>query len=161
MTAQLPSRNTLQKIIETANEIITVNNGTNEDISKNDTNKIIGLYDYLNDDLASPSVVKALAEFALAAHEQEPVAWQWQNHGQWHVTNDEERARDLAWDGVEVLPLYTHPAPVPAVPDEWRSSLQELVKAMRDYEMYVDEPAPYKHREMMRRAEALLNGCKS
>lgn len=45
--------------------------------------------------------------------------------------------------------------------DEWRSSLQELVKAMRDYEMDVGEPAPYKHREMMRRAEALLNGSKS
>lgn len=59
----------------------------------------------------------AMARALLPAQEQEPVAWQWQNHGQWHVTNDEERARDLAWDGVEVLPLYTHPAPVPAVPD--------------------------------------------
>ena len=52
-------------------------------------------------------------------------------------------------------------APVPAVPDDWRNSLQELLKAMRDYEMDVGEPAPYKHREMMRRAEALLNGGKS
>lgn len=45
--------------------------------------------------------------------------------------------------------------------DEYRNSLQELVKAMRDYEMDVGEPAPYKHRAMMKRAEALLNGGKS
>lgn len=36
----------------------------------------------------------------------DPVAWTWQHLKQWHVTNDEERARDLAWDGVKVEPLY-------------------------------------------------------
>ena len=46
----------------------------------------------------------------------EPVAWQWFHLNQWHVTNDEERVRDLAWDGVKVMPLYTAP-PDPAVPD--------------------------------------------
>ena len=34
--------------------------------------------------------------------------------------------------------------------------LRELVKAMRDYEMDVDEPSPERHRAMMARAEALL-----
>lgn len=38
----------------------------------------------------------------------EPVAWTWQHLKQWHVTNDEERVRDLAWDGVKVEPLYRH-----------------------------------------------------
>lgn len=40
----------------------------------------------------------------------EPVAWTWQHVKQWHVTNDEERARDLAWDGVKVEPLYRRAA---------------------------------------------------
>lgn len=40
----------------------------------------------------------------------EPVAWTWQHVKQWRVTNDEERARDLAWDGVKVEPLYRRAA---------------------------------------------------
>lgn len=37
-----------------------------------------------------------------------PVAWQWFYYKQWHVTNDEERARDVARMGnVKVHPLYT------------------------------------------------------
>ena len=48
----------------------------------------------------------------------EPVAWNWQHLKQWHVTNDEERARDLAWDGVKVEPLYRHAQPVPVVSAE-------------------------------------------
>lgn len=50
--------------------------------------------------------------------DREPVAWTWQHLKQWHVTNDEERARDLAWDGVKVDPLYRHAQPVPVVPPE-------------------------------------------
>ncbi|HDY7058849.1 TPA: hypothetical protein RRE93_005818, partial [Klebsiella pneumoniae] len=34
---------------------------------------------------------------------------------QWYVTNDEERARELAWDGVKVEQLYRHAQPVPVV----------------------------------------------
>lgn len=50
---------------------------------------------------------------AIAAFGAEPVAWRWFHLNQWHVTNDEELARDLAWDGVKVIPLYTAPpAPV-------------------------------------------------
>ncbi|ELN4044044.1 hypothetical protein C4Y57_014625 [Klebsiella variicola] len=54
-----------------------------------------------------------LACLALAAMDSEPVAWTWQHLKQWHVTNDEERARDLAWDGVKVEPLYRHAQPAP------------------------------------------------
>lgn len=53
---------------------------------------------------------KELARIALAAIDSEPVAWTWQHLKQWHVTNDEERARDLAWDGVKVEPLYRRAA---------------------------------------------------
>ncbi len=45
----------------------------------------------------------------------EPVAWTWQHLKQWYVTNDEERARELAWDGVKVEQLYRHARPVPVV----------------------------------------------
>lgn len=48
----------------------------------------------------------------------EPVAWTWQHVKQWHVTNDEERARDLAWDGVKVEPLYRHAQPVLEIESE-------------------------------------------
>lgn len=48
----------------------------------------------------------------------EPVAWQWFHLNQWHVTNDEERARELAWDGVKVVPLYAAPQ-VTSVPDDF------------------------------------------
>ena len=57
-----------------------------------------------------------LARMALAAMDSEPVAWTWQHLKQWHVTNDEERARDLAWDGIKVDPLYRH-AQQPVVPE--------------------------------------------
>lgn len=53
-------------------------------------------------------------DMALAAMDSEPVAWTWQHLKQWHVTNDEERARDLAWDGVKVDPLYRHAQTAPA-----------------------------------------------
>ena len=130
MTAQLPSREILQKIIETANEIITVNNGTNEDIWENDTATIISLYDRLNDDLASPSVVKVLAEFALAAHEQEPVAWMLNDPEFNHSVATKaghtlEFYRSKGW-GIE--PLFTHPEPVHAVPGE-----MTIKQAARDY----------------------------
>ncbi len=54
-----------------------------------------------------------LASIALAAMDSEPVAWTWQHLKQWHVTNDEARARDLAWDGVKVEPLYRHAQQAP------------------------------------------------
>ncbi|HBR4811079.1 TPA: DUF551 domain-containing protein [Klebsiella pneumoniae] len=59
-----------------------------------------------------------LASIALTAMDSEPVAWTWQHLKQWHVTNDEARARDLAWDGVKVEPLYRHAQSAPVVPEE-------------------------------------------
>ena len=56
-----------------------------------------------------------LACMALAAMDSEPVAWTWQYREQWHVTNDEERARNLAWNGVKVMPLYRHAQPAPVI----------------------------------------------
>ena len=52
-----------------------------------------------------------LARIALAAMDSEPVAWTWQHREHWHVTNCEGHARELAWDGVKVEPLYRHAQP--------------------------------------------------
>lgn len=54
----------------------------------------------------------------ISAFDAEPMAWRWFHLNQWHVTNDEERARDLAWDGVKVIPLYTAP-PAQIVPENY------------------------------------------
>ena len=54
----------------------------------------------------------------ISAFDAEPMAWRWFHLNQWHVTNDEERARDLAWDGVKVIPLYTAP-PAQVVPENY------------------------------------------
>lgn len=40
-------------------------------------------------------VLKVIDE-AISAFGSEPVAWRWFHLNQWHVTNDEERARDLS-----------------------------------------------------------------
>lgn len=52
-----------------------------------------------------------LQERRKAEKDSEPVAWTWHYREQWHVTNDEGRARDLAWDGVKVESLYRHAQP--------------------------------------------------
>ncbi|HIF5760528.1 TPA: hypothetical protein ACX3MK_004178 [Raoultella ornithinolytica] len=57
------------------------------------------------------SMIMELQERRKAAMDSEPVAWTWHYREQWHVTNDEGRARDLAWDGVKVEPLYRHAQP--------------------------------------------------
>ncbi|MHC7627783.1 hypothetical protein ACYA02_01170 [Klebsiella pneumoniae] len=72
-----------------------------------------------------------LAELALAAMDSEPVAWTWQHLKQWYVTNDEERARELAWDGVKVEPLYRH-AQQPVVPDDVLEALQKVARIRLD-----------------------------
>ncbi|WP_163331891.1 hypothetical protein [Klebsiella aerogenes] len=61
--------------------------------------------------LADIENVKTLSRIALAAMDSEPVAWTWQHREHWHVTNCEGHARELAWDGVKVEPLYRHAQP--------------------------------------------------
>ncbi|HID5189606.1 TPA: hypothetical protein ACXEL9_001959 [Klebsiella variicola] len=73
-----------------------------------------------------------LARIALSAMDSEPVAWTWHYREQWHVTNDEERARDLAWwDAVKVEPLYRH-AQQPVVPDDVLDALQKVARIRLD-----------------------------
>lgn len=68
--------------------------------------------------LADVEILKRVARMALSEMDSEPVAWAWHHSKQWHITNDEERVRDLVWDGVKVEPLYRH-AQQPVVPDAY------------------------------------------
>lgn len=55
------SPETLDKIIEAADDFITALAGTNEDVHKNDSTKMCQLWDDLNDRHATPAIVKAMA----------------------------------------------------------------------------------------------------
>lgn len=71
-----------------------------------------------------------------------------------HGDSDDDAACE---ECIEKWTLQAARAQGDAVPDEWRECLAEMVQAMHDYEMSVDEGAPYKHRAMMDRAHALLS----
>lgn len=77
---------------------------TKSTITRDELNEVIATY-------GKHHIAHRMAIVLLAAMDSEPVAWTWQHLKQWHVTNDEGRARDLSWDGVKVEPLYRHAQP--------------------------------------------------
>lgn len=103
-----------QKIIDAADEVITALAGTNDDFHPDNSEKMCGLWDDLNDRYAPPEVVRELARAMLASMDAEPVAW-----------TDAEELRDLRTVGFcemftvepvskdadmyRVIPLYTAP----------------------------------------------------
>lgn len=52
----------LRDISQSAKDVIDALAGKSEDVSHNDSGKMVQLYDYLNDVAAPPSVVKAMAD---------------------------------------------------------------------------------------------------
>ncbi|MGS0505993.1 DUF551 domain-containing protein [Citrobacter sp. MAL-2] len=62
-----------QKIIDAADEVITALAGTNDDVHPDNSAKMCGLWDELNDRYAPPEVVRELARIALASIEAEAV----------------------------------------------------------------------------------------
>ncbi len=82
---------------------------------------------------ATDRQLEALIRQSLAAMDSEPVAWTWHYREQWHVTNDEGRARDLAWDGVKVEPLYRHAQPALVVPDELKEAAADFLTVLDEY----------------------------
>lgn len=52
----------LRDISQSAKEVITALAGTSDDVSQNDSGKMVQLYDHLNDVAAPPAVVKAMAD---------------------------------------------------------------------------------------------------
>lgn len=117
---------------------------------------------------------EALARFALAAHEQEPVAWKWrltslydnEQIGPWRVCLAPLSPGNGAGCKTEAIPLYTHPAPVPAVPDEIVGWVREENGDSRDPLFLCGSVSPYEGKAYnsqyypVKRA-AMLNGGKS
>lgn len=118
----------LTRIIESADEVITALAGTNDDIHPDNSTKMCAAWDDLNDHYAPPSVVKRLAELALAGMAAEPVMYAKTTDGGF----DEEavstnKAVVDAWadewneSGVQkygTVALYALPQPATVVPDE-------------------------------------------
>jgi hypothetical protein len=52
----------LREISQSAKEVIDALADKNENVSQNDSGKMVQLYDYLNDVAAPPAVVKAMAD---------------------------------------------------------------------------------------------------
>ncbi|HEJ7643568.1 TPA: hypothetical protein SMH32_002598 [Klebsiella oxytoca] len=68
------TKESLLKIICAADEVISALADTNDEVHKDDNDKMIGLWDDLNDRYAPPEVVRELARMALGAMDSEPVA---------------------------------------------------------------------------------------
>lgn len=58
--------------------------------------------------------------------------------------------------GEDVVWCYSEDADLLTAAPEMLEALKEMRAAMKDYEMDVDEPAPYKHRDMMQRTDAVI-----
>lgn len=80
MTSKL-TREETQQIIDAADAVITALAGTNDEVHKDDNDKMIGLWDDLNDRYAPPEVVRELARMALAAIDSEPAATLYHSNG--------------------------------------------------------------------------------
>ncbi|WP_316549326.1 hypothetical protein [Klebsiella michiganensis] len=70
MTSKL-TREQTQQIIDAADAVISALAGTNDEVHKDDTDKMIRLWDDLNDRYAPPEVVRELARIAQAAMDSE------------------------------------------------------------------------------------------
>lgn len=68
------TKESLLKVIGAADDVISSLAGTNDEVHKDDTDKMVRLWDDLNDQYAPPEVVRELARLALAAMDSEPAA---------------------------------------------------------------------------------------
>lgn len=74
------TREQAQKIIDAADNVITALAGTNDDFHPDNSEKMCGLWDDLNDRYAPPEVVRELARAMLASLEREQVR---REHAEW------------------------------------------------------------------------------
>lgn len=113
MTSKL-TREQTQQIIDAADAVISALAGTNDEVHKDDTDKMIRLWDDLNDRYAPPEVVRELARMALASMDGEPVAYtDGRNLG--YIDRGREMAYLWGKQNTEVgdIALYRHAQPAP------------------------------------------------
>lgn len=106
MTSKL-TREQTQQIIDAADAVITALAGTNDEVHKDDTDKMVRLWDDLNDRYAPPEVVRDLAVFRLAAMDSEPYGFT--DGDQRGMIYEPQYADRLN----EPLPVYRHAQPAP------------------------------------------------
>ncbi|MGS3451774.1 DUF551 domain-containing protein [Klebsiella electrica] len=123
MTSKLTIEQT-QQIIDAADAVITALAGTNDEVHKDDTDKMVRLWDDLNDRYAPPEVVRELARMALAAMDSEPFAYIIQDKyerergveghlSRSHVSKYVSQ-EDISEHEIACTPLYRHSQPAPA-----------------------------------------------
>ena len=115
MTSKL-TREQAQQIIDAADAVISALAGTNDEVHKDDTDKMVSLWDDLNDRYAPPEVVRELARMALAAMDSEPVAYtDERNLG--YIDRGRETAYLWGKQNTEVgdIALYRHAQRAPVV----------------------------------------------
>lgn len=104
--------------------------------------------------------IEALAHFALAAHEQEPVAYMCDGDD-----GREYNGHNEFYCGGRGIPLYTHPAPVPAVPDEVLSRLEHEANHITAWHHIDEHSCKVSRRDLITLVSAcraaMLNGGKS
>ncbi|EPG8295125.1 hypothetical protein M0I44_005324 [Klebsiella pneumoniae] len=129
MTSKL-TREKTQQIINAADAVISALAGTNDEVHKDDTDKMVRLWDDLSDRYAPPEVVRELARMALAAMDSEPVAW-WTGPeptptGEIESIHDHETGSH----SIPLYPLYRHAQPVLVVPSEasWEDVPEEITE---------------------------------
>lgn len=67
------TKESLLKVIGAVDDVTSALAGTNDEVHKDDTDKMVRLWDDLNDQYAPPEVVRELARMALAAMDSKPV----------------------------------------------------------------------------------------
>ncbi|UNK76089.1 DUF551 domain-containing protein [Raoultella planticola] len=135
MTSKLTIEQT-QQIIDAADAVITALAGTNDEVHKDDTDKMVRLWDDLNDRYAPPEVVRELARMALAAMGSEPVAYaDPQSFDNFKSNGGENAACTKEWmwrdHSAGLIPLYRH-AQQPVVPDDVLDALQKVARIRLD-----------------------------
>ncbi|EAV3687776.1 restriction alleviation protein, Lar family [Salmonella enterica] len=109
------TREQAQKIIDAADEVITALAGTNDDFHPDNSEKMCGLWDDLNDRYAPPEVVRELARAMLASMDAEPAGYhvikECGKIGCSVATLEEaEKTRDF-WNKKWIIKPYFHSAP--------------------------------------------------
>ncbi|HHQ5722962.1 TPA: hypothetical protein ACSRGI_003813 [Klebsiella variicola subsp. variicola] len=111
------TKQSLLKVIGAVDDVISALAGTNDEVHKDETDKMVRLWDDLNDRYAPPEVVRELARMALAAMDSEPVAMldvqSRRPDGNKFALVFSSAAHKLPDD---VYFLYRHAQPAPVVP---------------------------------------------
>lgn len=107
------SKEHLEKIIAAADSVITALSGENDEIHREDSSRMVDAWDWLNDRMAPPAVIKVMAVALLSGMKQKPVFFveiegdDWIDAGR--IEGKDSPDLGLLPDGINYL--YAHPAP--------------------------------------------------